>query len=231
MIRSILLVLVLALTACSSDVQKAKELLADSLVITADLQFQEVTGYKGDVVCGSFSATTSYTSQPSVNQPFIVLGKKLDKSPSPLEWQIYCSNTPAIVLHENTGIGPFDKTSAELIKITKDFTLLTSAMEAYYTDVFSYPSEEQGLLALVSKPEGNSRLKNYREGGYLPQLPQDPWGMPYLYSHTQWGRVKAPFEITTLGKSGEAGGSGLEADVYSSLLPYLKHIFEILSND
>ena len=51
--------------------------------------------------------------------------------------------------------------------------MLTNAMEDYYTDVFAYPSEEQGLLALISKPEGNVRLNRYREGGYFSELPQE----------------------------------------------------------
>ncbi|MEP5569699.1 MAG: type II secretion system major pseudopilin GspG [Halioglobus sp.] len=223
LIRILLLAPIIALTACASDVDKAKQLLKESLVITSDLQFDDVESHAGDAVCGVFTATTSYTSQ-SVNQPFIVIGSNLDKTPTALDWKIYCSESPSARLHEESGIGPFDEKSAELFKITKDFTLVGEAMEAYNEDVFSYPSEAQGLEALIKKPEGNVHLKNYREGGYLKELPLDPWGRPYLYSYTHWGRIKAPYELYSLGKSGIKGGSGIEADVSNSYLPYLQHI-------
>ena len=223
LIRILLLATLLALTACSSDADKAKQLLKESLVITSDLQFDDVEEYEGGAVCGVFTATTSYTSQ-SVNQPFIVIDNNLDKSPSALDWKIYCSNDPAARLHEESGIGPFDENSAELFELTQDFTMLGEAMEAYYEDVFSYPSEAQGLEALVEKPEGNVRLNNYREGGYLKEIPLDPWGQPYLYSYTHWGRIKAPYEVYSLGKSGEKGGAGVEADVSNAYLPYLQYI-------
>ncbi|MEP4148856.1 MAG: type II secretion system protein GspG [Halioglobus sp.] len=223
LIRILLLAPIIALAACSSDVEKAKNLLKESLLITSDLQFHDVESYPGSAVCGLFTATTSYTSQ-SVNQPFIVIENRLDKAPSELERKIYCSDSPADRLHEESGIGPFNETSSELFKIAKDYTVLQSAMEAYYDDIFSYPLEAQGLNALIEKPEGNARLKSYREGGYLKELPLDPWGKPYLYSHTPWGRVKSTYTIYTLGKSGEQGGAGIEADVSSFYLPYLQHI-------
>ena len=223
LIRTASVLLILTIAGCSSETQKAKDLLADSLLITSDLEFQDVKSYPGEAVCGSFTATTSYTTR-SVNQPFIVYRETLDKNPSDMDWIIFCDRDPAARLHEQTGIGPFDQKALELKKITNDIALLSGAMEQYYAEIFYYPTEEQGLQALVKKPESGNRLKNYREGRYLKEIPLDPWGRPYLYSHVRWGRVKGPFEISTLGKSGVSGGSGIEADVSSNYLPYLTHI-------
>lgn len=218
----------LILASCTSDAEKAKQLLADSLVIKTDLEFNDVTNYPGNVVCGGFSAYISYSEPPLKQAPFIVVEGVLDRSPSPLKWSILCTETPAESLHRATGIGPITAASDELIKITRDMTLLSTLLEAYYDDNSVYPLESDGLGALIRKPEGDRFIRNYPEGGYATELPLDPWGRPYVYSHTRWGRVKGAYELITLGKSGEPGGSGLETDISSKYLVYFQHIARLL---
>jgi len=220
-----------SLAACTSDVDRATQLLTDSIVIKSDLEVSNVTSYPGAVVCGTYSAYLSYNEPRRENAPFIVVDNVLDKSPAALDWQLLCTDDPVSALLEEVGIGPLSETSKELLQITRDMSLLTSALETYYDDTSSYPLESAGLQALREKPANDRFARNYRDGGYLDEIPIDPWGQPYRYQHTRWGRIKGTFELTTLGKSAEPGGDGLEVDISSTYLPYLQRIARLLDAD
>ncbi|WP_162846010.1 type II secretion system protein GspG [Seongchinamella sediminis] len=221
----------LTLAACSSDIDQATQLLTDSIRIKSDLEVNDVTRYPGGVVCGQYSAYLSYSEPRQEHAPFIVKDGELDRAPGALDWQLLCTDDPVTALVEETGIGPFTESNRELIKVNRDMTLLTAALENYHADNSSYPLESDGLQALLSKPQNDAFARNYREGGYLDELPLDPWGRPYRYQHTRWGRVKGHFELSTLGKSGTAGGEGPDADISSTHLPYLQRIARLLGVD
>ncbi|HEX7094125.1 MAG TPA: type II secretion system protein GspG, partial [Nitrospiraceae bacterium] len=64
--------------------------------------------------------------------------------------------------------------------------------------------------------------KKWKLGGYLPKLPEDPWGNPYKYlspilstglSSGQSSSLKGEYEVTSLGTDGEVGGQGINADI------------------
>ncbi|GLZ88263.1 type II secretion system protein GspG [Metapseudomonas resinovorans] len=86
---------------------------------------------------------------------------------------------------------------------------LVKALDIYRLEVGHYPSTEQGLTALVSAPSDEPRWG----GPYLQkEVPQDPWGRAYVY--------RAPgengdFDLLTLGKDGQPGGDGENAEVTS----------------
>ncbi|WP_119154246.1 type II secretion system major pseudopilin GspG [Caldimonas tepidiphila] len=81
------------------------------------------------------------------------------------------------------------------------------ALEQYRLDVGMLPSTEQGLAALATAPEGQSRWA----GPYLKrQVPLDPWGHPYHYRHPG---SRAEFDLFSLGKDGRPGGEGEAADI------------------
>ncbi|SMF12005.1 type II secretion system protein G (GspG) [Alteromonadaceae bacterium Bs31] len=88
-------------------------------------------------------------------------------------------------------------------KVKADFANIETALKMYKLDNFVYPTTEQGLEALVSAPTSSPEAKNWRKGGYLPELPMDPWQNPYLYSSPGDGH---PYEIYTLGADGVRGG-------------------------
>jgi general secretion pathway protein G len=85
---------------------------------------------------------------------------------------------------------------------------LVTAMELFHIDVGRYPSSTEGLAALVKSP-GNITGWN---GPYLAKgdVPQDPWGRPYIY---QAGHNAGSFEIKSLGADGKEGGTDENADV------------------
>lgn len=81
------------------------------------------------------------------------------------------------------------------------------ALDTYRLEVGRYPTTEEGLNALLSKPAGAARWN----GPYLQKaVPDDPWGHPYLYRSPG---VTGDFEITSYGKDGQPGGTGDAADV------------------
>jgi general secretion pathway protein G len=84
----------------------------------------------------------------------------------------------------------------------------TSALELFYLDAGRYPSTSEGLTALVKSTGGLSAWNGpYLKGG---QLPNDPWGKPYIYRSPG---EHSPFEITSYGADGVEGGTGAAADI------------------
>jgi general secretion pathway protein G len=96
---------------------------------------------------------------------------------------------------------------------------IEGALQLYKLDNGVYPTTEQGLKALVEKPSVGVVPKKWKLGGYLPNIPEDPWGNPYKYlspapvQQGQYGQVKGDYEITSYATDGEAGGEGVNADI------------------
>jgi len=70
---------------------------------------------------------------------------------------------------------------ARIVKAKQDIRALGTALDLYKLDNFNYPTTDQGLEALVSKPTSPPEPKRYREEGYLKKVPLDPWQNPYQY--------------------------------------------------
>lgn len=70
---------------------------------------------------------------------------------------------------------------ARIEKTKHDIAALESALNIYKLDNYRYPSTDQGLEALVTKPSGSPQPRNYKSGGYIKKLNKDPWGQDYLY--------------------------------------------------
>lgn len=89
-----------------------------------------------------------------------------------------------------------------------DLRSLANALDIYRLDNFQYPSTDQGLEALVSKPSGFPEPKNYNPDGYVKKMPTDPWGSEYVYE-----QGNGSFLLFSLGADGAEGGEGLNADI------------------
>jgi len=101
---------------------------------------------------------------------------------------------------------------ARTAKAKHDIQALESALDIYRLDNFTYPTTDQGLEALTTKPSGSPEPKNWKNGGYIKKLRKDPWGNDYLYMHPgQHGEV----DIYSLGADGAPGGDGVFADIGS----------------
>lgn len=98
---------------------------------------------------------------------------------------------------------------ASITKARSDIAAYQSALEMYRLDHFRYPTEAQGLDALVNAPSGVDAAR-YPDNGYIQRLRDDPWGNPYIYrSPGDFGE----FDILSLGADGAEGGEGTDADI------------------
>jgi len=98
---------------------------------------------------------------------------------------------------------------AQITKAKAEIANIENAMKFYRLDNFAYPSSEQGIDALVTKP-ADPNVRNWKTGGYLERTPQDPWGNPYLYLNPG---NQGEIDVYTLGRDGSPGGEGIDADI------------------
>ena len=88
---------------------------------------------------------------------------------------------------------------------------LSDRLGEYRRHCGQYPTTEQGLEALVTKPSTGRECKRYRDGGYLKEgtdIPLDPWDNEYIYESD--GRI---VDIISLGADGLEGGDEIDADI------------------
>jgi general secretion pathway protein G len=104
-------------------------------------------------------------------------------------------------------VGRDDQARATAVK--NDLRAVANALEMYKLDNFHYPSTDQGLQALVTKPSGFPEAKNYNPNAYLKKIPVDPWGTPMVYINSG-----DTFELYSLGSDGAEGGQGKAADIH-----------------
>jgi general secretion pathway protein G len=85
---------------------------------------------------------------------------------------------------------------------------VAASVEMFRSDVGRYPTSGEGLQGLVAEPAGAAGWT----GPYLknPQVLQDPWGHPVQYTVSPDGQS---FTVTSLGRDGAPGGSGLDRDL------------------
>lgn len=104
---------------------------------------------------------------------------------------------------------------ARIIAAKQDISSLVQALKLYRLDNIRYPSTEQGLQALVTKPTIEPIPANWKAGGYLERLPKDPWGNAYLFLNP--GR-NGEIDVYSLGPDGQQGGEGKDADIGNWML-------------
>ena len=96
-------------------------------------------------------------------------------------------------------------------KAATDITRLSGALQSYSGDMFNFPSQQDGLNALLEKPDNAPDGNRYRPGGYIQKLPNDPWGRPYIYEVP--GDAGYPYNLYSLGADGREGGEEDNADI------------------
>ena len=101
---------------------------------------------------------------------------------------------------------------ARIVAVRQDISSIQQALKLYKLDNQRYPTTEQGLQALVTKPEASPVPQNWKRDGYLERMPKDPWGMPYQYLNPG---LHGEIDIMSLGADSAAGGEGNDADIGS----------------
>ncbi len=85
--------------------------------------------------------------------------------------------------------------------------MLATALDLFHLDVGRYPTDEEGLKSLYSKPESTPGWS----GPYLDkQAPKDPWGREYTY---KCPGEHGPYDLYSMGADGQPGGEGENSDI------------------
>lgn len=107
-------------------------------------------------------------------------------------------------------VGPryFAQIGKSEVKVARaQLDALDKALEQYRLDTGHFPTQEQGLAAIMKKPANEPRW----DGPYLKkELPMDPWGRSFVY---KFPGERGDFDLVSLGKDGAPGGSGESADL------------------
>jgi general secretion pathway protein G len=99
---------------------------------------------------------------------------------------------------------------ARAVAAKQDVASVMQALKLYRLDNGRYPTTDQGLQALLAKPQTQPVPTNWKQ--YLDKLPKDPWGKGYYYLNPG---VRGEIDVFSLGADGQAGGSGADADIGS----------------
>ena len=103
---------------------------------------------------------------------------------------------------------------AKQVKARVDISALETALKMYKLDNGIYPTTDQGLQALVEKPETGNVPRKWKDGGYLEKskVPRDPWGNDFVYLSPG---AHGDFDIISYGSDGVPGGDGQNKDINS----------------
>jgi general secretion pathway protein G len=85
---------------------------------------------------------------------------------------------------------------ARITKARQDIRALEASLNLYKLDNYEYPSTDQGIEALVNKPDIPPEPPAWKQGGYPDRLPQDPWQQPYQYLNPG---VRGTIDVYSLG--------------------------------
>lgn len=103
---------------------------------------------------------------------------------------------------------------AKIAASKQDIASIMQALKLYRLDNGRYPTTDQGLQALITKPATEPVPSNWKAGGYLERssVPKDPWGHPYQYLSPG---TKGEIDVFSLGADQQPGGEGPDADIGS----------------
>jgi general secretion pathway protein G len=99
---------------------------------------------------------------------------------------------------------------ARKVKAVADVKKIEEALHLYKLDNGTYPTTDQGLQALVTRPESGNIPKRWNPDGYLESVPIDPWGNPYAFLCDG-----EKYSVKSYGADGSEGGEGKNADIDS----------------
>lgn len=101
---------------------------------------------------------------------------------------------------------------ARVVAAKADIATVMQALKLYRLDNQRYPTTEQGLVALVTRPQVAPVPTNWKPHGYLERLPKDPWGNAYQYLNPG---LRGEIDVFSYGADGQPGGTGIDTDIGS----------------
>lgn len=205
--------LALGLSACASlDTDDYKKRLVASLVYPFGVTFENEVTYPGKVLCGTYSSSSDGGLRYEKG-PFIVTPGRVMSHPSPTEQAVYCSPQPLEALVKETNIGGPNTDWEALATIRDAMRAIDAAIVRFQTSQHILPRE----------------LEQLSETGFISGADTilDPWMRTYSYAPGLSGRSTPRYDLKTLGRDGEPGGTGPDADVDKSHLALVEHILRI----
>ena len=208
---------------CASGAKKNEEALAEAMPNKSS-GFREMATYPGNVTCGKY-LDRDFQGFPEY-KPFVVVNTVANMRPSKIDVQIFCTDDSKSALNDVLNID-FDSQRDSILAIMADFELLEQPLVAYEKDNRYFPWTEQGLSALVSPATTGNPPIDFPEGGYLSEIPRDPWNWAYDYRCEPFAGVRIMFKLRSLGADGKIGGTGEDADIKYSHMKYFKHVVNL----
>ena len=103
---------------------------------------------------------------------------------------------------------------ARIIAAKQDIGSIAQGLDLYRLDNHAYPTTDQGLQALISKPTAPPAPPNWKTGGYLTRssIPKDPWGNEFKYI-IPGVKNTGSYDLFSLGADGAPGGEGNDGDI------------------
>lgn len=101
---------------------------------------------------------------------------------------------------------------ARVAAAKQDVAQIMQALNLYRLDNGRFPTQEQGLQALITRPTITPVPNHWRRDGYLGKMPVDPWKNPYQYANPG---LRSDVEVFSLGADGQPGGAEFDADIGS----------------
>lgn len=101
---------------------------------------------------------------------------------------------------------------ARVVAARSDIAAILAALKLYRLDNQRYPTAEQGLAALTTRPTLAPLPPNWKPNGYLDRLPKDPWGQPYQYLNPG---LHGEIDVFSFGADGQPGGTSNDGDIGS----------------
>lgn len=215
--------MVILLMGCTTTEEQVTQILDDSSGPLSS-NYKDMTQYPGNVTCGRY-LTTDYQGFP-MYQDFVVVDTVANLKPLKMDVIVYCSENPGAALDSELSID-YESQKLQIDSILNDFRLLAQPLEAYIRDNPSFPWTEQGLQALVKPATTGNPPRSFPEGGYVDVIPTDPWGKEYDYVCEPFAGVLIPYKIQSLGADGVEGGTGENADIKHTYLPYFDHVNQL----
>jgi general secretion pathway protein G len=206
--RNVLAILpIVLLVGCGGgDIDAAKLAVAEKLIDPESAQYRNVEAFANGNVCGEVNAKNRMGGYTGFDR-FIYSYSVADLDPSDRDVSINCVNENYFAAKQKYQEKTFginlDMRVTQQIEI--DLREITLALNRYRIDNYVYPSTKQGISALMSPSDFEPKPRNFKDGGYLENMPRDPWGREYLYESPG---SNGEFDIITLGADGKPGGEG-----------------------
>ncbi|MBN7798827.1 type II secretion system protein GspG [Parahaliea mediterranea] len=210
--------------ACTYPVEKAEQAVAAELEVYGDdYRLIDTRQYDNGTVCGSYQSFGKW-GESGPKRRYIYRDGRAQLAASEDDVAVFCTENPVAAMEQRFGIVMGPESHQAISKIIGDFERLSEALEQYYQQHGGYPTTAEGLAALSKAPGSGPKFSNYPEGGYLKEVPLDPWHKPYGYAGAQWSGVKSQYKLWTEGADHAAGGTGEAADIGIEQLPYLEYL-------